>query len=165
MKILTTLLAVFFSAAIVTAQAYDGVGDQKFQVGVNLQDNGAGINASYDLGLGEHISIGVSSGYLLGVEELLNAGFVDRFDARARVNMHLGNVIGISDDFDIYPGLDMSLKNFGFHAGVRYFFSDGFGVYGEVAHPIARYKSKDRSPAEELHNQLVINIGLSLNFL
>ncbi len=165
MRIFLTVLILFFSTTIAIAQSYDGAGDQKFQIGVNLQDNGAGIVGSYDFGIGEHISVGVSSSYLIGVEPLLIAGFVDRFDARARANMHLGSVIGLGENFDIYPGLDMSLKNFGFHAGARYFFSDGIGIFAEVGHPIARYKSNDRSPAEELHNQLVINFGLSLNFL
>ncbi len=165
MRIFLTILIIFFGTSIAIAQAYDGAGDQKFQIGVNLQDNGAGIMGSYDLGIGEHISVGVSSSYLIGVEPLLTAGFVGRFDVRARANMHLGSVMGLGGGFDIYPGLDMSLKNFGFHAGARYFFSDGFGVFAEVGHPIARYKSKERSPAEELHNQLVINFGLSLNFL
>ena len=165
MRIVLTFLLVCMSTSIVSAQAYDGSGDQKFQVGANLQDKGTGMRLSYDMGLGEQISIGLSSSYLFGVEELLNIGFVDRFDAKARANLHLGSMLGIGDNFDMYPGLNLSLKNFGFHAGARYFFSDGIGVYAVVEHPIARYKSKGRSPAEELHNQMVINFGLSLNFL
>jgi hypothetical protein len=161
---------LFFSIALlsfafINAQAFEGSGDQKFQVGAELQDNGTGINVGYDVGLGENVSIGATTSYLLGVEELLNAGFVDRFDAKARVNVHLGSTIGFGDNFDVFPGLELSLKNFGMHFGARYFFSDGIGVYAQVGHPIARYKSKDRSLAEELHNQLVINFGLSLNFL
>lgn len=161
---------ILFSIAVLTisfinAQAFEGKGDQKFQLGAELQDYGAGINLSYDVGLGENVSIGATSSYLLGVEELLNAGFVDRFDAKARVNVHLGSTIGFGDNFDVFPGLALSLKNFGMHLGARYFFSDGIGAYAQIGHPIARYKSKDRSIAEDLHNQLVINVGLSLNFL
>ncbi len=164
MKKLATFIALLLFAFMVNAQAFDGSGDQKFHLGASLQDTGAGIVASYDFGFADILSVGVTSTYVLGVEELIAIGFVDRFDAKARVNLHLGSTIGLGDNFDVYPGLNISLKNLGFHAGARYFFSDSIGVFGEIGHPIARYKSEGRSPAEDLHNQLVLNLGLSLNF-
>lgn len=165
MKTYVLLYFAVFTAVTLNAQAYEGRGDQKFQIGGELQDNGAGVQTSYDVGLGENISIGAASSYLLGVEELVNAGFVDRFDAKARVNLHLGSAIGLGERLDVFPGLNVSLKNLGVHLGARYFFSEGIGAYFQVGHPLARYKTKDRSLAEEFHNQLVINLGLSLNFL
>ncbi len=147
------------------AQAYSGKGDQKFQVGANLQDNGTGITASYDYGLGENISIGAISSYVLGINSDINDGARERFDAKARFSAHLGPVMGISNKFDLYPGLDLGLKNFGFHAGARYFFSDGIGVFTELGFPIARYDTGDLSPAEELHNQFAVNLGVTFNFL
>jgi hypothetical protein len=147
------------------AQGYSGRGDQKFQVGANLQDNGTGIQASYDYGLGENISIGAVSSYLLGINSDVDDGARERFDVKARFSAHLGPVMGVSDRFDLYPGLDLGLKNFGFHTGARYFFSEGFGVYTELGFPLARYETGDLTPAEELHNQFVINIGASFNFL
>ena len=165
MKTFTTLVLALFFATLANGQAFDGSGDQKFQLGASLQDTGAGIVASYDFGVADILSVGVTSTYVLGVEELIAVGFVDRFDAKARVNLHLGSTIGLGDNFDVYTGLNMSLKNLGFHAGARYFFSDSIGVFAELGHPIARYKSEDRSPAEELNNQLVLHLGLSLNFL
>ena len=147
------------------AQGYSGKGDQKFQVGANLQDKGTGITASYDYGLGENISVGAVSSYSLGIGNELDNGARERFDAKARFSAHLGPVMGVSDRFDLYPGLDLGLKNFGFHTGARYFFSEGFGVYTELGFPIARYDTGDLSPAEELHNQFSINLGASFNFL
>ena len=41
------------------------MGDQKFQIGANLQNNASGIVAFYEYGLGENISIGATSVYLL----------------------------------------------------------------------------------------------------
>ncbi|NHF58762.1 hypothetical protein FK220_005385 [Flavobacteriaceae bacterium TP-CH-4] len=146
-------------------QAYSGKNDQKFQVGANVQSNGSGIVASYDYGLGENISIGAISSYLLGVNSSIDDSTRERFDVKARFSAHLGPVIGISDAFDIYPGLDLGLKNFGFHTGARYFFSDGFGVYTELGFPIAKYETDALTPAEKLHNQFVINLGASFNFL
>ncbi len=162
---LIRVIIFFCGTVFLSAQAYTGAGDQKFQVGANLQNNGSGIVASYDYGLGQNISVGVTSTYTLGINEYVDDGARKRFDAKARFSAHLGPIIGISDAFDIYPGLDLGLKNFGFHTGVRYFFSDGFGVYSEIGFPIAKYKTDDLTIADELHNQLSINIGATFNFL
>ena len=59
MKKLCFVLAVL-SISLIDAQAYIGKNDNKFQVGVNAQDNGTGINVSYDYGVGDNISFGFS---------------------------------------------------------------------------------------------------------
>ena len=165
------LLVVILSVSLINAQAFIGSGDNKFQVGANFQDNGSGLNLSYDFGIGENISVGFSSTYLLGVDDALknnvvddlNAKFDNRFDVRARFNANLGNVVNIDENFDIYPGLSLGLKNFGGHLGMRYFFTDGFGVYTELNTPFAKYKTEQLTPAEKLHNQFTINLGASFN--
>lgn len=170
MKNLILLLSIL-SVSLVSAQAYKGKGDNKFQVGANLQDGGTGINVSYDFGAGENISFGFSSTYLLSVDDALqknindalNANFDNRFDIRARFNANLGNVINIDENFDLYPGLSLGLKNFGGHLGARYFFTEGFGIYTELNVPLAKYKNDDLNRAETLHNQFTVNIGASFN--
>jgi hypothetical protein len=153
------LLSVLF----IDAQAYTGKNDNKFQVGLNAQENGTGINIGYDYGIGDNISVGLNATYLLGVEELINADFGDRVDLRVRFNANLGNVINVGDNFDVYPGLSLGLKNFGGHLGARYFFTEGFGVYAELNTPFAKYDSGTLTAAETLHNQFTFNIGASFN--
>ncbi|WP_149303938.1 DUF6646 family protein [Pareuzebyella sediminis] len=163
-----TILYIFFLIAgttLVGAQAYSGKGDQKFQVGANFQNNASGIVASFDYGLGENISVGATSAYLLGIANGVDNGAQERFDAKARFSAHLGSVIGVDDRFDLYPGLDLGLKNFGFHTGARFFFSEGFGIYTELGFPIASYKTGDLTPAEKLHNQFSVSMGATFNFL
>ncbi|MCA0152241.1 DUF6646 family protein [Winogradskyella vincentii] len=157
------LIIALASFGLGNSQAFKGKDDAKFQVGANFQSNGTGLNASYDYGIGENISLGLSSTYLLGVEEELDADFKDRFDVRARFNANIGNVLAIDENFDVYPGLSFGLKNFGGHLGMRYFFTDGFGIYTELNTPFAKYNTDDLTPAEELHNQFTINIGASFN--
>ncbi|RAJ13790.1 DUF6646 family protein [Arenibacter echinorum] len=159
------LFAVVFvlTVSFVNAQAFDGKEDMKFQIGANFQDNGTGIVVAYDYGLGENFSLGLSSSYALGVAEWINADFGDRIDLKARFNANLGSVFQLGDNVDIYPGLDLSLKNFGGHLGIRYFFSDGFGVFTEIGAPLAKYKTDTLTPAEELHNQFVFSLGASFN--
>ena len=167
------IVVALLSIQIISAQAFKGKGDVKFQVGANIQQNGTGIMGSLDFGIGENISIGVASSYLLGVEKTneLNIGlnleelpeFKDRFDFKARFNANLGNVINVDDKLDVYPGLYVSMKNFGGHLGARYFFSQGFGVFSEINIPFAKYNTDVLTPSEQLHNQFSVNLGASFN--
>lgn len=157
------LLVTILSVSLVNAQAFIGSGDNKFQVGANFQNNATGLNISYDFGVGENMSLGLSSTYALSVNEVIDASFGDRFDIKGRFNANLGNVVNIDENFDIYPGLNVSLKNFGGHLGMRYFFSEGFGIYTEFNTPFAKYNSDILTPAEKLHNQFTVSFGASFN--
>ncbi|MGV7105969.1 DUF6646 family protein [Flavobacterium sp. U410] len=152
-------LALLFCGAV-NAQVFTGKGDQKFQVGANLQDHGTGIALTFDHGLGKNFSIGVVTGYLLGVDG--DPDFADRFDLKGRFNANIADVFGIEDHFDFYPGLDLGLKNFGGHVGARYFFTEGFGLFSEIQFPIAQYDS-DVVGYEKYNNQFNFSIGMSFN--
>lgn len=156
------LILALLSATMVNAQAFSGKGDKKLQVGANFQNNATGLNISFDYGLGENISIGLSSTYALGVDSNIDADFIDRYDLKARFNANIGNVLKIDENFDLYPGLNIGLKNFGGHVGARYFFTTGFGVFTEAVFPIAKYSS-NLTPAEEIDNQFSVNVGAVFN--
>lgn len=91
----------------------------------------------------------------------VKAKFEDRIDLRARFNANIGNVLNISDKLDVYPGLDLGLRNFGAHLGARYFFTEGFGMYSEAGFPLAKYGSSDGF--KTLNNQFVFQIGATFN--
>lgn len=165
---------LLFTASTIFGQAYSGKEDLKFQVGANFQDNGTGIVSTVDYGIGENISLGVQGLYILGVKDFSElptfdtspeeAQFGDRFDVRVRFNAHLGNVINIDENFDLYPGLNLGLKNFGGHLGARYFFTPGFGVYTEFNVPFAKYSDEaDLAFRKALNNQFTISFGASFN--
>jgi hypothetical protein len=161
MKNILFIVCLAFIASL-NAQNFDGKGDQKLQIGSNFQDNSTGIVLTYDYGLGENISLGFVGAYALGINDI-DADFSDRLDIRARFNANIGNVINIDDNFDIYPGISLGLKNFGGHLGMRYFFTDGFGIFTEFGTPFAKYKTGELTPAEEIHNQFTLNIGAVFN--
>ena len=161
-KIITLLLLT----ASVTgfSQAYIGKGDMKGQVGFSTQQYGNGINLTFDQGVGENISLGLSTVYLLNTDASINGinydlKFKDRFDLKARFNANIGNVLQLPTNMDIYPGLNIGTRNFGAHLGFRYFFTDGFGVYSESSIPISKYDKN----ASDFNNQFVFNIGVSFN--
>ena len=157
-------LAVVLIASLCNAQAFKGKGDTKFQVGASFQDRATGINSTFDFGLGENMSIGVSATYLLGTNDFLGKGakFEDKADLKARFSANIGNVLKLDENLDIYPGLHLGLRNFGAHLGVRYFFTDGFGVFTEASLPIAKYDTSV-SGFQYYNNQFVFNIGASFN--
>jgi hypothetical protein len=119
---------------------------------------------STDFGIGENMSFGISGNYLLSTENIegSNVKFLDRADLKIRFNANLGNVFKLNPKMDIYPGLDLGLRNFGGHLGFRYFFTNGFGIFSEAGIPISSYKSNIVG-YEKLNNQFVFNIGMSFN--
>ena len=162
MKKITTLLAVL-SIGLLNAQAFKGKGDIKFQVGATIQEFAGGIGSTVDFGIGENLSYGFSASYLLNTTKGDGSPkFDDRFDARARFNANIGSVLNISKKLDVYPGLDIGLRNFGTHLGARYFFTDGFGIYSEAGIPLAKYNS-NAVGYEQFNNQFVFQIGASFN--
>ena len=158
------VLACIFYSCLSYGQAFRGKKDMKFQVGFNMQEHANGIQASFDKGLAENISVGVAATYLLSTNKyLVSTPYAkDLMDIKARFNAHIGDVLGLKPKMDVYPGLDLSLKNFGGHLGFRWFFSSGFGVYAEAGLPIKHYKNNVEGYAR-FHNQFYTNIGASFN--
>ena len=162
MKKIITLLLLSATALINAQTAFKGKGDVKVQVGANIQKGGTGIHLTYDGGIGENMSYGFTTSYLLNVTNgnASDVAFGDKIDVKARFNANIGKVLTLPDNVDIYPGLDLSLRNFGAHLGGRYFFSDGFGMYSEIGFPLAKYNS-DKDGL--YNNQFVLNVGVSFN--
>jgi hypothetical protein len=162
MRRIITLLLVL-CAGFANSQAFKGKGDKKFQVGAAMQEYGTGIAATVDFGVGENISYGFTTSYLLNTTTVAGTPkFDDKFDAKARFNANIGNVLNISDKLDVYPGLDLGLRNFGAHLGARYFFTNGFGIYTEAGIPIAKFDT-NAIGYERFNNQFVFQIGASFN--
>jgi hypothetical protein len=110
------------------------------------------------------MSFGFLATYLLEAKDIsrISARFEDRADVKVRFNANIGDVIGLSPKMDVYPGLHLGTRNFGGHLGVRYFFTNGFGVYTEASAPLARYDS-DVNGFEHYNNQFTIHFGASFN--
>lgn len=172
MKKITTFLFLV-AVSLMNAQAYKGKGDIKGQVGAIVQAGGTGIGVSADFGIGENMSVGLVSSYLLSANDEIyyfdgtnfstsNPKFQDRVDLKARFNANIGNVIGLDDKMDVYPGLNLGLRNFGGQVGFRYFFTNGFGVFGEAGFPIAKY-DKNVDTFEYYNNQFAFTFGASFN--
>ena len=104
-KLVVALMIGAFGFANAQTDAFKGSGDLKAQVGANFQKWGTGIQASLDYGLGESFSIGAVGGYVLGFKEFTGVdkpSADQRFDLKARASAHLGDVIGLPQNVDVY---------------------------------------------------------------
>lgn len=164
MKKLLIAMSIAFAGVLGAQQSFTGKGDIRANIGANLQSKAAGITTVVDYGVGESISIGVQAGYLLSTSSIGDhkAKFGDKIDLKARLNANLGRVIGFPEQLDVYPGLNLGLKNFGGHIGARYFFDKGFGIYSEISFPIARYNT-NATDYQLLNNRFAFHFGVAFD--
>ncbi|MBU8883434.1 hypothetical protein CBW16_05470 [Flavobacteriaceae bacterium JJC] len=134
MKKLLLVCSALFLGQMTFAQAWNGKGDQKLQIGFNGWGYGTGITATYDYGLGSIVSLGAGANFFFDHNN--NKYADDDFGVFGRVNFHLQEPLSLPEKWDIYPGVDLGLLGksgtyFGAHLGVRYFFNNNVGIYGE----------------------------------
>ncbi len=134
MKKIISFFAIVLLGATASAQAWTGKGDQKLQVGFNGWGYGTGITGTYDYGLGKIVSLGAGANFYFDGYKDNNKD--NNFGVFGRVNFHLQDPLGLPNQWDIYPGVDVGLLGksgtyFGAHLGVRYFFNNNVGIYGE----------------------------------
>lgn len=128
------LLFTVFSIGTYNAQAYNGNGDKKLQLGINAFGKGTGITGSFDYGLVDWFSVGGGADFYWG--DNVHNGDESNFFLYGRGNFHLGNIIGLPSNMDLYPSVKVGFLNTGFWLGAslgyRYFFNDNIGAYVEV---------------------------------
>lgn len=130
-------MILMFSALLsapLAAQAWEGKGDQKVQIGLSGWGNGTGITGTYDYGISNMLSVG-------GGANIYFDGYKDddkdnNFFIFGRLNVHLQDALGLPEQWDIYPGLDVGVLGntlgLGAHIGARYFFNDKLGAFIEA---------------------------------
>lgn len=134
MKKLLVAFAMIFFAGTASAQAWNGKGDQKVQIGLNTYGYGTGITGTYDYGLSKLISVGAGANiYFSGYYEDNDKNNVFLF---GRLGVHLQEPLGLPEKWDIYPGINLGVlgSNIGIggYVGVRYYFTSKVGVYLEA---------------------------------
>lgn len=131
MKKIGLLGVLLFCGQMSFAQAWQGKGDQKAQVGFSGYGNGTGLTATYDYGISNILSLGAGVNFY-------TSGYKDdqKTFLFGRVNAHLQEPLNLSSKWDIYPGLDLGVLgntfDLGAHIGVRYFFTNNIGAFIEA---------------------------------
>jgi hypothetical protein len=129
MKKIIVLFYILGLISFTNAQSFKGVGDQKAQLGINAFGYGTGITASYNYGIMDWISIGAGTDFYWSDDD-------DNFFIFGRANFHLNDILGLPQNMDLYPGINLGIRNeglgIGAHIGYRYFFDDKFGAFAEL---------------------------------
>lgn len=157
-KLLSVALALGLGISMNAQTAFNGNKDKKISISGTFQTGAKGLAVTFDKGVAENISVGIQAGYLLSFagENTPTTGV--RAHVAARFNANIGNTIGLPSNMDIYPGLNLGLKNFGGHLGYRLLLN-GFGLYSEVIFPISKYGSSNYA---NLNNQSTVHVGVVL---
>jgi outer membrane protein G len=164
---LTLLLLLTFSSGF--SQACIGCGNSRFFAAASIQKNGVGGQLTFDYGISNFFSWGISSGYVLFSNDPTNTDnvqsndlVIEKSDFKLRFNAHIGSAIRNNEKFDIYTGVNVGLRNIGNHTAVVYDFNKRWGVALEGVIPI--YKKNLIKPNDpdyyNYYNQPVIMIGL-----
>ena len=99
MKKLVLAFAMLFAGQLAFAQAWQGKGDQKLQVGFNGYGNGTGVTATYDYGLSNVVSLGAGANfYFDGYRDNNEDNNVFVF---GRVNFHLQDALNMPSKWDL----------------------------------------------------------------
>lgn len=134
MKMILSGCFMIFFCYFSNAQAWEGTGDQKVQAGISAWGNGTGITATYDYGVSDLISLGGGANFYF--DNYRDNDKNKNFFIFGRLNLHLQDLLGLDDQWDVYPGVDVGvIKNtfgLGAHIGARYFFNDKFGAFVEI---------------------------------
>lgn len=107
MKKLILLCSMIFMGSMLSAQAWNGKGDQKLQLGFNGWGYGTGITGTYDYGLGKIVSVGAGANiYFDGYRDNNDDNKVFVF---GRLGFHLQEPLSLPEKWDIYPGVNLGV--------------------------------------------------------
>jgi len=141
MKKLLLTAASLFAFGAASAQTLDK-GDAQLNAGFGFSGWGTPVYLGVDFGVSEVITLGLEGSY----RDYKTGGFGGSIiGIQANGNYHFGEAVGAGDKWDLYGGLsanyytwggDYKNNNFvdttsfgiGAQLGVRYFFTDSFGI-------------------------------------
>ncbi|MDO5509676.1 MAG: hypothetical protein Q4F57_03160 [Weeksellaceae bacterium] len=134
-KVVMSLCLLFLGAGLLSAQAYNGAGDKKLQIGFIPWGlgSGNGVIGTFDYGISNMVSLGVGADFYTGSDRRESNNNLFIF---GRANLHLGRALNMPASMDLYPGVGVGFYNdgvgIGGHLGFRYFFTNNIGAFIEA---------------------------------
>ena len=147
------------------AQAWDGEGDIKVYAGYANVGGRSGIELGSDYALSDFVSVG---GQLTYVNVKDNDEGRDRafmgYGFSLTGNYHWAEVLKLPSVLDIYSGASVGLRTAGLQAGVRYNFSETFGLYGQVRQNLVKTFGDDVEHGRIYQGKTALSVGLTVTF-
>ena len=145
----------------VQAQAWDGEGDIKVYAGYANVGGKSGFEIGSDYALSDFISMG---GQIVKKHDEGHNNFLLGYDLSLTGNYHWAEVLKLPSVLDIYSGVSVGLRTVGLQAGVRYNFSETFGVYGQVRQNLFKTFGDDVEHGRIYQGKTALSVGLTVTF-
>ena len=160
--LLVCLLCVPRSAQ---AQAWDGEGDVKVYAGYANVGGKSGFEIGSDYALSDFISIGGQITYVnVKKHDEGHNNFLLGYDLSLMGNYHWAEVLKLPSVLDIYSGASVGLRTGGLQAGVRYNFSETFGIYGQVRQNLFKIFGDDEEYGRIYQGKTALSLGMTITF-
>ena len=149
----------------VQAQAWDGEGDIKVYAGYANVGGRSGIELGSDYALSDFISIGGQITYV-SVKKHGDGdnSFLVGYDLSLMGNYHWAELLKLPSILDIYTGVSVGLRTGSLQAGVRYNFSETFGIYGQVRQNLFKTFGEDEYYGSIYQGKTALSLGMSITF-
>ena len=149
----------------VQAQAWDGEGDIKVYAGYAHVGGRSGIELGSDYALSDFVSLGGQITYV-SVKKHGDGdnSFLVGYDLSLMGNYHWAEVLKLPSVLDIYTGASVGLRTGGLQAGVRYNFSETFGLYGQVRQNLFKTFGDDVEHGRVYQGKTALSVGLTVTF-
>jgi len=149
----------------VQAQAWDGEGDIKVYAGYANVGGRSGIELGSDYALSDFVSLGGQITYV-SVKKHGDGdnSFLVGYDLSLMGNYHWAEVLKLPSVLDIYTGASVGLRTGGLQAGVRYNFSETFGLYGQVRQNLFKTFGDDVEHGRVYQGKTALSVGLTVTF-
>ena len=149
----------------VQAQAWDGEGDIKVYAGYANVGGKSGFESGSDYALSDFISIGGQITYVnVKKHDEGHNNFLLGYDFSLTGNYHWAEVLKLPSVLDIYSGASVGLRTAGLQAGVRYNFSETFGLYGQVWQNLFKTFGDDVEHGRIYQGKTALSVGLTVTF-
>ena len=147
------------------AQAWDGEGDIKVYAGYANVGGRSGIELGSDYALSDYVSVGGQLTYV-NVKDYDEGHYRDLmgYDFSLTGNYHWAEVLKLPSVLDIYSGVSVGLRTAGLQAGVRYNFSETFGLYGQVRQNLLKTFGDDVEHGRVYQGKTALSVGLTVTF-
>ena len=149
----------------VQAQAWDGEGDVKVYGGYANVGGKSGFELGTDYALSDYVSLGGQITYVsVKKHDDADNSFLVGYDLSLMGNYHWAEVLKLPSVLDIYTGASVGLRTGGLQAGVRYNFSETFGLYGQVRQNLFKTFGDDEDYGPIYQGKTALSLGLTVTF-
>lgn len=164
MKFILFLLCLVASYGTARSQAFDGVSDDKLFLGYANLGGKSAIDFQYDRGLGDWISAGGQVTYLfLPKKDGQSYTLPERANLTVFCRVHFAGIFTMPSQFSPYAGIDLSVHTFGMHGGVKYNFSERWGVYAQAQQGLCRLWGDENIWGNFFDRKFGVSLGITYN--